>query len=134
MGNSLVHGHRRKFRDNGNVPFPDKTAAAPSASQPVPPFIYQPQIPASSTRTPKMATALPYPHVDSSLRALAAQAEGFGRSATGGLHGPIYYVTTLAGKLICAFIIFFNWDFCLVFFSFLVAMGLNHGFLCESMH
>ncbi|XP_061955832.1 probable pectate lyase 4 [Populus nigra] len=96
MGNSHDHGHRRKFRDNGNVPFPDKTAAAPSASQPVPPFIYQPQIPTSSTRTPKMATALPYPHVDSSLRALAAQAEGFGRSATGGLHGPIYYVTTLA--------------------------------------
>lgn len=107
MGNSHDHGHRRKFRDNGNVPFPDKTAAAPSASQPVPPFIYQPQIPTSSTSTPKMATALPYPHVDSSLRALAAQAEGFGRSANGGLHGPIYYVTTLAGKLICAFIIFF---------------------------
>ncbi|KAJ6750058.1 hypothetical protein OIU85_000665 [Salix viminalis] len=60
MGNSHGHGHHRKFRDNGNVPFPDNV--------------------------------LPYPHVDSALRALAAQAEGFGRSATGGLHGPIYFV------------------------------------------
>ena len=42
---------------------------------------------------------LPYAHVDSSLRALAAQAEGFGRFAIGGLHGPLYHVTTLAGPL-----------------------------------
>uniref|UniRef100_A0A6N2LJZ9 Uncharacterized protein n=1 Tax=Salix viminalis TaxID=40686 RepID=A0A6N2LJZ9_SALVM len=92
MGNSHGHGHHRKFRDNGNVPFPDKTAAAPSASQPGPPFIYRSQIPTSLTRTPEMANILPYPHVDSALRALAAQAEGFGRSATGGLHGPIYFI------------------------------------------
>ncbi|KAF9600256.1 hypothetical protein IFM89_005080 [Coptis chinensis] len=34
-------------------------------------------------------------HIDSSLRALAAQVEGFGRLAIGGLHGPLYHVTTL---------------------------------------
>ncbi|XP_058109852.1 probable pectate lyase 4 isoform X1 [Magnolia sinica] len=39
---------------------------------------------------------LPYAHVDNSLRALAGQAEGFGRSAIGGLHGSIYHVTSLA--------------------------------------
>ncbi|XP_047313716.1 uncharacterized protein LOC124917300 [Impatiens glandulifera] len=39
--------------------------------------------------------SLPYVNVDSSLRALAGQAEGFGRSAIGGLHGPLYHVTTL---------------------------------------
>nr|GMD59629.1 probable pectate lyase 4 [Ipomoea batatas] len=43
-----------------------------------------------------MALLLPYAHVDSTLRALAGQAEGFGRFAVGGLHGPLYHVTTLA--------------------------------------
>ncbi|CAO2182413.1 unnamed protein product [Urochloa humidicola] len=38
---------------------------------------------------------LPYLTVDSSLRALAGQAEGFGRHAIGGLHGDVYHVTTL---------------------------------------
>ncbi|KAL0426360.1 UNVERIFIED_CONTAM: Pectate lyase 2 [Sesamum latifolium] len=42
---------------------------------------------------------LPYGHVDSSLRALAGQAEGFGRFAVGGQHGDIYRVTTLAGTI-----------------------------------
>jgi len=101
MGNSHAHGHHRKFRDNGNAPSPDKTASAPSPSQPVPPSIYQPEhplIPNSSIHASYMATSLPYSHVDSALRALAAQAEGFGRCAIGGLHGPIYYVTTLLGK------------------------------------
>ncbi|KAL6011205.1 hypothetical protein ACLOJK_001650 [Asimina triloba] len=40
---------------------------------------------------------LPYAHVDTTLRALAGQAEGFGRAAIGGLHGPVYHVTSLAG-------------------------------------
>lgn len=44
--------------------------------------------------------SLPYPHVDSSLRALAAQAEGFGRSAIGGLHGSVYCVTNLSGIIL----------------------------------
>ena len=44
---------------------------------------------------------LPYRTADSSLRALAGQAEGFGRHAIGGLHGDVYHVTTLDGM--CAF-------------------------------
>ncbi|KAK4777197.1 hypothetical protein SAY86_005885 [Trapa natans] len=40
--------------------------------------------------------SLPHGHVDSSLRSLAGQAEGFGRFAIGGLHCPVYHVTTLA--------------------------------------
>ncbi|KAL8217024.1 hypothetical protein R6Q57_023861 [Mikania cordata] len=44
-----------------------------------------------------MATvSVPYSHVDCSLRALAGQAEGFGRLAVGGLNGAIYHVTTLS--------------------------------------
>ncbi|KAK6146956.1 hypothetical protein DH2020_017868 [Rehmannia glutinosa] len=43
-----------------------------------------------------MGLQLPYCHVDSSLRALAGQAEGFGRLAIGGLNGAVYCVTTLA--------------------------------------
>ncbi|KAI4385700.1 hypothetical protein MLD38_003695 [Melastoma candidum] len=39
---------------------------------------------------------LPYSDVDFSLRAIAGRAEGFGRFAVGGLHGPLYHVTTLA--------------------------------------
>ncbi|GFY82223.1 pectin lyase-like superfamily protein [Actinidia rufa] len=44
--------------------------------------------------------ALPYADADSSLRALAGRAEGFGRFAVGGLHGPLYCVTTLADALL----------------------------------
>ncbi|WCJ19471.1 Pectin lyase-like superfamily protein [Euphorbia peplus] len=40
--------------------------------------------------------SLPYADVDFTLRSLAARAEGFGRFAIGGLHGPLYSVTTLA--------------------------------------
>ncbi|KAI4351146.1 hypothetical protein L6164_005529 [Bauhinia variegata] len=40
--------------------------------------------------------SLPYADVDSSLRAMAGRAEGFGRFSIGGLHGPLYVVTTLA--------------------------------------
>ncbi|GAB2300519.1 hypothetical protein Dimus_034561 [Dionaea muscipula] len=43
-----------------------------------------------------MAVCFPYTHVDSRLRALAGQAEGFGRFAIGGLHGPVHHVTSLA--------------------------------------
>ncbi|KAL7095704.1 hypothetical protein ACP275_10G040800 [Erythranthe tilingii] len=43
-----------------------------------------------------MGLHFPYCHVDSTLRALAGQAEGFGRSAVGGLHGAVYCVTTLS--------------------------------------
>ncbi|XP_054786233.1 probable pectate lyase 4 isoform X1 [Prosopis cineraria] len=43
-----------------------------------------------------MASLLPYSDVDFSLRAMAGRAEGFGRDSIGGLHGPLYFVTTLA--------------------------------------
>ncbi|GJQ90220.1 hypothetical protein Tco_0001359, partial [Tanacetum coccineum] len=36
-----------------------------------------------------VVSVVTYSHVDSSLRALAGQAEGFGRQAVGGLHGEI---------------------------------------------
>ncbi|XP_021624264.1 probable pectate lyase 4 [Manihot esculenta] len=84
MGNS--HGHRHNGRLSSETP----------AS---PPFIYQqsPQVPPPLNQTPNtMVTCLPYAHVDSSLRALACQAEGFGRLAIGGLHGALYKVTSLA--------------------------------------
>ncbi|XAR72062.1 Pectate lyase [Bertholletia excelsa] len=40
--------------------------------------------------------SLPYADVDFNLRSMAGRAEGFGRFAVGGLHGPLYHVTTLA--------------------------------------
>lgn len=90
MGNS--HGHR-KHRNGRNE------AASP-------PFKYGPsdhaaaQMPSSSKpKTQNNMVCLPYGHVDSTLRALAGQAEGFGRLAVGGLHGPLYHVTTLGGQL-----------------------------------
>lgn len=43
-----------------------------------------------------MGECVPYAHVDSNLRALAGQAEGFGRFSVGGLHGSLYHVTSLA--------------------------------------
>uniref|UniRef100_A0A0D9V1V1 Pectate lyase n=1 Tax=Leersia perrieri TaxID=77586 RepID=A0A0D9V1V1_9ORYZ len=39
--------------------------------------------------------AMPYADADRTLRALAGAAEGFGRGTIGGLHGPIYRVTSL---------------------------------------
>ncbi|KAK4481028.1 hypothetical protein RD792_011897 [Penstemon davidsonii] len=44
-----------------------------------------------------MGLCFPYGHVDSSLRSLAGQAEGFGRFSIGGLLGAVYCVTTLNG-------------------------------------
>lgn len=38
---------------------------------------------------------MPYADADRTLRALAGAAEGFGRRAIGGLHGPLYRVTSL---------------------------------------
>ncbi|KAF5747545.1 pectate lyase 4 [Tripterygium wilfordii] len=86
MGNAHAH---RKNRNGRNGPYPSETSA--------PPFKYGPS--GDSVQRPsstQMVPSLPYSHVDSSLRALAAQAEGFGRFAVGGLHGPLYHVTTLA--------------------------------------
>ncbi|KAG4181177.1 hypothetical protein ERO13_A10G210200v2 [Gossypium hirsutum] len=40
--------------------------------------------------------SFPYADVDSTQRAIAGQAEGFGRFSVGGLHGPLVTVTTLS--------------------------------------
>ncbi|KAL9673747.1 hypothetical protein QQ045_030008 [Rhodiola kirilowii] len=56
----------------------------------------QPPTPNGSSSSTTTMASLPYASVDFSLRALAGQAEGFGRSAIGGLHGCLYHVTTLA--------------------------------------
>ncbi len=45
---------------------------------------------------PAMAVG-PYAEVDNCLRGLAGAAESFGNAAIGGLHGEVYYVTSLAG-------------------------------------
>ncbi|OAY73567.1 putative LRR receptor-like serine/threonine-protein kinase [Ananas comosus] len=45
---------------------------------------------------PKILSTPPYAPADDGLRALAGQAEGFGRNTIGGLHGSVYHVTTLA--------------------------------------
>ncbi|CAA2962140.1 probable pectate lyase 4 [Olea europaea subsp. europaea] len=68
---------------------------------PHPPYKYDESVPKIPTQTStsanvNMGLRLPYAHVDSTLRALAGQAEGFGRHAIGGLHGPLYHVKTLA--------------------------------------
>ncbi|XAR50962.1 Pectate lyase [Bertholletia excelsa] len=94
MGNR--HGHFSTGRKEnlhgcgGYPPFPDQaTPQMTGFSQQQPP-------PPSSSSNMASSLSLPYCHVDSSLRALAGQAEGFGRFAVGGFHGPIYFVTTLA--------------------------------------
>ncbi|KAI8556510.1 hypothetical protein RHMOL_Rhmol05G0258800 [Rhododendron molle] len=92
MGNN--HGCFRKRNryapTNGSNPHPAISEIRPSYKKG-----------SSSLSNPDMDSSssslkLPYPHADSSLRALAAQAEGFGRCAIGGLHGPLFHVTTLA--------------------------------------
>ncbi|VVA22548.1 PREDICTED: probable pectate lyase [Prunus dulcis] len=86
MGNS--HGHRK--RRNGPV-----SSKTDNSGFKYGPSDQSAQIPSSSAKKTSMV-ALPYAHVDASLRALAAQAEGFGRLAIGGLRGALYHVTTLA--------------------------------------
>ncbi|KAG8051688.1 hypothetical protein GUJ93_ZPchr0001g30587 [Zizania palustris] len=44
---------------------------------------------------PAAGPIMPYADADRTLRALAGAAEGFGRHAIGGLHGPLYRVTSL---------------------------------------
>ncbi|KAL5546276.1 hypothetical protein UlMin_005963 [Ulmus minor] len=85
MGNA--HGHR-KHHHGGYNPQPSPSPYKFDPSGPVA------QIPSSSQNT--NMESLPYAHVDSSLRALAGQAQGFGRFAIGGLRGRVYSVTTLA--------------------------------------
>lgn len=92
MGNhySAVRHHRRNRTDSETVVSPPDYKYGPSPYN-------APQIPANSTTPKKMAAlSLPYANVDCNLRALAGQAEGFGRLAVGGLHGSVYHVTTLS--------------------------------------
>lgn len=93
MGNA--HGHRRHRNSVPQNPIPPSYkygAASP-----------HPQAPTAAHTTHQQVSSkmlsLPYSHVDYTLRALAGQAEGFGRFAIGGLHGPLYHVTTLAGYI-----------------------------------
>ncbi|KAL8129780.1 hypothetical protein V2J09_018935 [Rumex salicifolius] len=71
--------------------YPYPPTSAPPLQSPAPPPDRYPQ----PTNTPYMDHSLPYSHVDFSLRALAGQAEGFGRHAVGGLHGPVHAVQNL---------------------------------------
>ncbi|KAF7804528.1 putative pectate lyase 4 [Senna tora] len=84
MGNAHAH---RKHRNS----FPQNPTPPPSYKYASSPHLHMTHNQISSKMWP-----LPYSHVDHTLRALAAQAEGFGRLAIGGLHGPLYHVTTLA--------------------------------------
>lgn len=83
-GHGRCSGAHRKHPTPVYTTFPDTTAPASAFGRD----------PSNTVRT--NMSCLPYAHVDSNLRALAGQAEGFGRLAIGGLHGPLYHVTTLA--------------------------------------
>lgn len=61
----------------------------------VPPFPVPSRPTDYSVEQTQMGLALPYANVDSSLRGLAGQAEGFGGSSIGGRDGPIYQVVNL---------------------------------------
>lgn len=104
---------RRKHRRHGSPA--SSPAFGPVANLP-PPNFPPPRYPPSLPQAPDLAAvpsndgggggisakgetmaALPYAHVDGSLRALAGQAEGFGRHAIGGLNGSVFHVTSLDG-------------------------------------
>ncbi|CAO2839871.1 unnamed protein product [Amaranthus hypochondriacus] len=91
MGNSHFHSHRKYRVQTSSSPLPVPTNPNYLYPPPPPPHFY-PQPQSSSS----MAITLPYSHVDSCLRALAGQAQGFGRHAIGGLHGPLFHITSLA--------------------------------------
>ncbi|KAL2923143.1 putative pectate lyase 4, partial [Bienertia sinuspersici] len=55
--------------------------------------------PQPETSSSSMVITLHYSHANSYLSALARQAQGFGRCAIGGLHGPTFCVTTLSGTI-----------------------------------
>jgi pectate lyase len=92
MGNSHGHHHRKhRFSvPNNTVPPPPYKYGGSGTSQ-----IHNP--PNNSNNN--IMVSLPYANADVTLRSLAAQAEGFGRFATGGLHGSLYHVTSLLGKV-----------------------------------
>ncbi|GFZ11065.1 pectin lyase-like superfamily protein [Actinidia rufa] len=97
MGNRHGCCFRTRGSDGAN------SHLSPPINSEVPPYkLVSPDHPppSSSFSGPNMASlSLPYPHADDSLRALSGLAEGFGHSAVGGLHGPLYHVTSLAGPI-----------------------------------
>lgn len=100
---------------------------------PHPPYKYDESVPKIPTQTStsanvNMGLCLPYAHVDSTLRALAGQAEGFGRHAIGGLHGPLYHVKTLAGNLLKITGSVFKFFFSLFDYSICWIALVNCGF------
>ncbi|XP_028055872.1 probable pectate lyase 4 [Camellia sinensis] len=85
--------HHKNRHGSNSSPRPGKSEVPPYKSG-TSDHGFPPQITDSSSSMSSLS--LPYARVDSSLRALAGQAEGFGRLAIGGLQGPLYHVTTLA--------------------------------------
>ncbi|XP_055962064.1 probable pectate lyase 4 isoform X2 [Mercurialis annua] len=94
MGNSHSGRHHRKNRHGAAAPTFNHGLPPPNQNQNQNQDQNQNQNQNQTTTAP--AICLPYAHVDSSLRALAGQAEGFGRFAMGGFHGQLYHVITLS--------------------------------------
>lgn len=132
MGNSHGHHHHhRKNRNEANSYFPHQT---PTPTPP--PFKFGPSDhhqhqPAAQFQN-NSTMSLPYAHVDCSLRALAGQAEGFGRLAIGGLHGPLYHVTTLAGNFTYVLwgLVIIAYLACLIYESRLVFLWFVKNLFC----
>ncbi|XP_074268725.1 putative pectate lyase 4 [Silene latifolia] len=101
MGNSH-RKYRQQHNQQHNQPGPYPHYPPPPPPPINPPYYYPtpfpPPPPPQQFRQPQPSTmefSLPYTRVDDSLRALSAQAEGFGRFAIGGVNGPLYRVTSL---------------------------------------
>ncbi|KAI5395442.1 probable pectate lyase 4 [Lathyrus oleraceus] len=90
MGNA--HRHHLKHR----FPLPQNTVPTPPHKYGTshPPHNLPNQNQGGSNSNINMIS-LPYANADTTLRSLAAQAEGYGRFAIGGLHGSLYHVTSL---------------------------------------
>ncbi|KAJ3682768.1 hypothetical protein LUZ60_012995 [Juncus effusus] len=82
------------FSRLSNRHYPPQQPSINPSSNPQPSSSSQPSDSGAHAKRGPMG-AMPYAHVDSSLRGLAGQAEGFGRHAIGGVHGSVYHVTTL---------------------------------------
>lgn len=97
MGNAHRHHPKHRF------PLPHNTVPIPPHKYPTshPPHNPPNQNQGGSSSNTDMIS-LPYTNADTALRSLAAQAEGYGRFAIGGLHGSLYHVTSLLG--ICYFL------------------------------
>ena len=126
MGNSHFHSHRKYRVQTSSSSSPLPVPSNPNYLYPPPPpphFYPQPQSSSS------MAITLPYSHVDSCLRALAGQAQGFGRHAIGGYHGPLFHVTSLAGFISILPPFFSIVEFLCILIWVLFLLG-DYGFFC----